>query len=754
MLELHPVEESRGDRLSRLGAVIAACGVGPECSFAQAAGRVLQVALQELGADAAFIMDTKPGTASRLLAAARATSETGDARPRSSDKSGGGGGIVPESEFPELASTAMALRVSRMIDGVAAGIQGAATSGVLARPFALQHQRAGIVACVWERPRDLATEESQQALVDAVALWSEREWSRRAAHRRETNLIERRYRALAKGTNDGLFEWDLATNRIDYSTRCRGMLGYGTQAVADTPDAWLHRVDRGDLAQLETDLVRCLAGQTPSLRNEHRLSDTRGGSRWMLCRGELVSDETGRPLRLVGSLSDTTEFKMAEQKLRRAAEHDKLTDLPNRATMHGRLTQAIRRCRATGGRHRYALMFLDFDRFKLVNDSLGHDAGDRLLMQIAERLRQQVRDSDTAARLGGDEFVILLEQVESFEAVLGVARRLLEAFGRPFDLDGHDVTVTASIGVVDGAAGYEHADAVIRDADSAMYHAKGLGKARYSVFDQHMQDQSFKRLELERELRQAIGSDQLFTVYQPILDVHSRQIAGFEALVRWQHPQLGVVRPDHFIELAEETGLIVPLGMWVLETACRDLARLDRIAPHRRLTMNVNLSRRQLVQPDVVESIRRVLQQTDTQATRLRLEITESVIMDSRAALVPVLGELRDMGIQLAMDDFGTGHSSLSCLHQFPVNVLKIDRSFVHSLEQHHEFAAVIQAIVTLAHTLGMTVVAEGIETAEQLEVLESLSCDYLQGYLFARPLGIEEAGRFLIEPHPMRRSA
>ncbi|MEM8737730.1 MAG: EAL domain-containing protein [Planctomycetota bacterium] len=703
----------------------------PAAAFSEVAGRMLALCAQELSADRTALIETTAEDAVVLAA---------------SDEQGR---VVEEENLAATLLPDGPAWVHALIDGGAGEYD-----QVIAQPFVLGQRVIGVVAFLWDEPRGVLATESQRAMVASCAAWISAEWTARVNERRITELAEQRHRAVVQGTTDGLFEWDLVTNAVEYSPRWRRMSGYTEDEILTKPDAWFNLVESSDLAQLEADLAMCLAGQTASLNNQHRLTTPDGQTRWVLCRGELVLDEDGQPVRLIGSLSDTTEFKLAEDKLRHAAEHDKLTDLPNRATLHARLAQAIRRFKLTGGRRRFAIMFLDFDRFKVINDSLGHDAGDQLLIQISHRLRAQIRSSDTAARIGGDEFVLLLEEVESFEAVTRVADRLLEVFSQPFAIDGHEVLSTASIGVVDGQADYDNPDAVIRDADSAMYHAKALGKARYSVFDQDMHDESLKRLVLERELRQAIGTSQMFMVYQPIVSVSDGSVNGFEALIRWQHPELGVVRPDQFIHIAEETGLIVPLGNWIFEQTCREIKAIRSTVPGLEFFMNINLSRRQLVQPDFAETVYRIFQQAEIDPADIKLEITESVIMDRRADMTGVLEQLRGMGFAMAMDDFGTGHSSLSCLHEFPIDVLKIDRSFIQSLDQHIEFAAVIQAIVTLAHTLGMTVVAEGIETVEQLAVLQALECNHLQGYLFSKPRPLDSIIEYVSKPREMLKSA
>ncbi|MEO0515013.1 MAG: EAL domain-containing protein [Planctomycetota bacterium] len=733
-MEINPQPETTTQEtlLAGITRTLRATTYGHETPFAQAVGRILSDCGNQLNVDRVIIVETTAQNGKVVAAFERQGDQLA---------------VTPPDD--DHADSLNPYWMPSLINGGTAD-----DPHTLARPFLFAGRTVGVLVFNWNSPRPKASTAAELGLVDACAQWVSGEWARRIEARHAQELAEQRHRAVVKGTNDGLFEWDLKSNRVDYSDRWKQIVGYPVDADLERPDDWFNQVESSDLAQLEADLAMCLAGQTETLRNQHRFVSTTGETRWALCRAEIVHDEDGEPIRLIGSISDTTEFKLAEEKLRHAAETDKLTGLPNRATLHARLTQAIRRHKLTGCRRRFAVMFLDFDRFKVINDSLGHDAGDQLLIQIAQRLTEQVRSTDTAARIGGDEFVVLLEEVADFDKVIEIADRLLEVFAQPFVIDGNEVRSTASIGVVDGNFGYEDADAVIRDADSAMYHAKSLGKARYSIFDEDMHDESLKKLVLERELRQAIGTEQIFMAYQPIISVSEGHIVGFEALVRWQHPEMGVVRPDHFIDIAEDTGLIVPLGRWILEESCRELKVIHQAIPDLEFTMNINLSKRQLVQPDIVEMLGDVVETAGVEPAWIKLEITESVIMDGQAAMTPVLEAMRAMGFQLAMDDFGTGHSSLSCLHEFPIDVLKIDRSFVQSLDQHIEFAAVIQAIVTLAHTLGLSVVAEGIETMEQLAVLQALDCDHLQGYLFARPMPVREVIDFVNAPRELLRSA
>jgi diguanylate cyclase (GGDEF)-like protein len=445
------------------------------------------------------------------------------------------------------------------------------------------------------------------------------------------------------------------------------------------------------------------------------------------------------------------------------ARCDALTGLPNRALLTDRLEHAVQLC-GWDPDYKFALLFLDFDRFKIINDSLGHEVGDLLLISIAERLTANLRSCDTAspsggghvpARLGGDEFVILLDGIQEHDDAVTVAESLQEALSAPHTIGDHDVISTASIGIVTSAGGYERADDVLRDADTAMYHAKTTGKARHVVFDDRMHQEAVDRLELEEDLRRALEAGEFWLSYQPILALCTGSLLGFEALMRWTHPRRGAVSPDDFIDLAEEIGLIVPIGKWVLMEAARQLKTWhDRHNHHPLLTMNVNISKHQLRQQNLVEVVADILKQTDIDPASLKLEITESAIMDCPQRSTALLQELKGLGVQLCMDNFGTGHSSLSLLHRFPVDVLKIDRTFVLNNDCNREYAAVIHAIITLAHTLNMRVVGEGVENAGQLAQLQALECDSAQGNFFSESMTAAEAEAYIQGPRGLARSA
>jgi diguanylate cyclase (GGDEF)-like protein len=452
---------------------------------------------------------------------------------------------------------------------------------------------------------------------------------------------------------------------------------------------------------------------------------------------------------LVVSFADVTDRLDYERQLQHAALHDTLTGLSNRALFTQRLEDAIKRARRDG-EFRFAVLFLDLDRFKIINDSLGHDVGDQLLINIARRLVSNLRESDIAsrtrdghlpARLGGDEFVILLDDIEDFDHATLVAERLQRALGEPHMIAGHEVITTASIGIVTSDGNYERPDDILRDADTAMYGAKNSGKARHVVFDERMHAEVVERLNLEKALHHALDREQFRLYYQPIVILNSGALAGFEALMRWEHPERGIVEPEHFIPLAEEIGLIVPMGAWALHEACRQLRQWQLRYPDRdNLSMNVNFSKAQLRDPRLIPMIESVIADTGIDPTRLKFEITESTFMDNAAELTPILTRIQALGIHLAMDDFGTGYSSLSFLHRAPMDYLKIDRSFISSAGKKRDYAAIIHTVVQLAHNLKMKVVAEGVETQDQLTMLQALDCNYGQGYLFDKPLDAELA--------------
>jgi diguanylate cyclase (GGDEF)-like protein len=448
---------------------------------------------------------------------------------------------------------------------------------------------------------------------------------------------------------------------------------------------------------------------------------------------------------------EITHRRRAEAQLVRDALHDGLTGLPNRTLVLERIEQAIRIARQDPTAQ-FAVLFIDLDRFKIVNDSLGHTVGDQLLVAIAQRLRHCLRDGDIVARLGGDEFTVLLENVSVPMEAIQVAQRILETLSTPFNLKGHTLSSSASIGIVMGSTAYENATDLLRDADLAMYHAKETGRACYALFDRKLHVKTLKLLQIQSDLRQALEQQEFVLHYQPIVSLSTGKLMGFEALVRWQHPQQGFISPGEFIPIAEETGFIIFLGEWVLREACRQMRQWQLQFPlHSPLTISVNISGKQFSQVNLVQQVEQILLETGFDARLLKLEITESVLMENAKSAITILNQLQALGIRLSIDDFGTGYSSLSYLHRLRLDTLKIDRSFVCDVDLNVEKIEIIRTIIALAWNLGMDVVAEGVETKKQLFQLRSLKCEYGQGYLFSKPLAPEAIETLLAQDLPLR---
>lgn len=537
---------------------------------------------------------------------------------------------------------------------------------------------------------------------------------------------EERYALSVAGARDGLWDWKLPGEQVYLSPRWKSILGFDDQELPNLLDEWLLRVHPEDIARVRVDLQQHLDGKSEHFENEHRILHKDGTFRWVLSRGVAVRDRAGVPTRFAGSQSDVTQSR----------GHDPLTKLPNRVLYLDRVARVLERAKRRSF-YNYAVLFLDLDRFKIINDSLGHVMGDELLIGIAGRLLSCMRVVDTVARLGGDEFTVLLEDVEEPADATRVATRIQEALSLPFNLGGREVFTSASIGIAMGGPDYKQPEELLRDADTAMYRAKSDGKARHEIFDRGMHAKAIALLQVETELRQAVEVGGFCVYYQPLISLATGRIVSVEALVRWVHPTRGLVQPDEFIGIAEETGLIVKIDRFVLKEACAQLRRWqDRPgADGPPLGMAVNVSKRHLAQADFVEGVEALLAQSQVDPERLCLEITESAIMDNALLATAKLQRLRQARIQLAMDDFGTGYSSLSYLHKFPFTALKIDRSFVNQIGNESGTTEIVRAIVTLARNLKVMVTAEGVETKEQLETLRNLGCTHAQGFLISRPV-------------------
>ncbi len=602
---------------------------------------------------------------------------------------------------------------------------------------------------------------------------------------------EKRYALALCGTTEGLWDWNLRTDRIDFSSRWKEMLGYEGEEIGDRPTEWFSRVHPSDADALKLALADHCQGQTPHLECEYRLLHRNGSYRWMHSRGPVVRNRWGIVERIIGFQADTTDRREAEMALQRTVFYDALTELPNRTGFMHRLQQAIDEAQAHPTIS-FAVLWLDIDQFKLVNNSLGNTLGDRLLAASAQRLKSFLMPENIVARLGGDEFVVLLSQVQYAHDVTRMAERLQQLLSLPFNLDGREVFITVSIGIVLSSAHYTQTEPLLRDADTAMHCAKALGKAQYQVFDRTMRTRMLLKLQLENDLRRAIAQgeryanmmgiatqidsprlpdhrvletyadrlaaspdlsslhQQLQIYYQPIVCLTTGLVVGFEALARWKHPEQGFLPPAQFIPVAEESGLIIPLGWWILRAACRQMKQWLTAFPEQGfLTLSVNLSSRQFSMLGLTEQIRQILRETELNPANLKLELTESMVMENAAHVVDVLYQIRALGIHLAIDDFGTGYSSLSYLPRFPINTLKIDRSFVSQMDTCIDSLEIVRTILVLAHNLGIDVTAEGVETLEQQEQLLEMQCEFGQGYFFSEPMDVQAITQLLERQQP-----
>jgi diguanylate cyclase (GGDEF)-like protein/PAS domain S-box-containing protein len=561
---------------------------------------------------------------------------------------------------------------------------------------------------------------------------------------------EERYALAVKGANDGLWDWNLVTNEVYWSTRWKAMLGYQESEIGASPDEWLGRVHQEDIDRVRAALTAHLADGSDHYESEHRILHRNGTFRWVHCRGAAVRDSAGSATRLAGSLTDITDAKLA----------DALTGLPNRFLFLDLLERAINRTKRRSDSV-FALLVLGLDRFKAVNDSLGPLTADRLLVAVARRLQSSLRSTDaitstelgfTLARLSGDEFNVLLDDISDASDAIRVALRLRQALQEPFQVDGYQLFMSATVGIAVSTTGYDRPEEVLRDAAIALHRAKAGGTTPCEIFDPAMRERAVSRLQIETDLRNAIDGRALEMHYQPIISLRTGRITGLEALVRWRHPQKGFISPLEFIPIAEDTGMIHDIGRLTLTESCRQMVTWQRqcgsAAPE---VVCVNVSSLQFTDPAFISEVESILQETQLAPSNLKLEITESAFIDDVCAAQVTLKRAQSLGIEWSLDDFGTGYSSLSHLDRLHVDTLKVDRSFVSRIHVDRPGSEMVRAIVALAHNLGMDVVAEGVETAEQSEELYALGCEYAQGFYFSRPVDAMEAGR-LIASQPWQR--
>jgi diguanylate cyclase (GGDEF)-like protein/PAS domain S-box-containing protein len=554
---------------------------------------------------------------------------------------------------------------------------------------------------------------------------------------------EELFRNLFEQASIGIAQLDLNGQLLRVNGQLCRLLGYSEDELFEAP--WSSLFHQDDIIVNWGEMTRMLATDNRPFTTERRLLHRDRSILWGVVNLSLVKDPQDQPKSLIMGVLDITKRKEAEAQLHRRAMFDALTDLPNRVLFTEHLDKAIERHRRHPD-YLFAVLFLDLDRFKKVNDSLGHQAGDQALQQVATRLRGTLRKNDTVARLGGDEFVILLDGIKHPDDVTPVLQRIEAEHSKPYQIAGKQVFLGISIGVALSSDGYQTAEEMLQDADAAMYQAKEKGReSHHVIFDRisnQKQGQGKNKIELENDIREGLSRNEFVVYYQPIISLQEQRVSGFEALIRWQHPVRGFISPGMFIPFAEDIGLIVDLDQWVLKEACQQVKQWQQTHPD--LTISVNFSTQQFLQPTLTSQIKALLEQIQFGAESLKLEITESAMMKNIDLARTLLAELRGLGISLYMDDFGTGYSSLGYIRQFPVDCLKIDRSFIGTMQPNDANAEIVKAITTLAHNLQMSVVAEGIETAEQAESLTALGCEFGQGFYYARPLPPHEAEAFL----------
>ena len=548
---------------------------------------------------------------------------------------------------------------------------------------------------------------------------------------REPFATPDRYAVASQGTGDAVFDWDLGAGRLWLSDAWSAHVG--DQKVTGAPGDWLDRVHPTEREQVDTALQAHLDGKSERFESEHRLRHAADGWRWVLARGRAARDGAGKAVRFSGSFMDVTRRRAASERALHDALHDPLTHLPNRALFLDLVKRSFARSRRRDD-YRFAVVFLDLDRFKAVNDGLGHAAGDDLLVQMATRLQGCLREGDTLARHGGDEFTILLDDVKGPGDTQIVADRLHQVTKQPFQVAGHDVFSTVSVGVALSTPGYTRPEDLLLDADTAMYRAKALGRARTAVFDPSMRERAPQLLDLEADLRRALLRKEFRVLYLPVVEVATGRIQGLEALIRWAHPTRGLVGPEEFVPFAEETGLIVPIGAWVLHQAGREFKACRSAAAAGPLTLHVNLSTKELLAADLPAQLDEVLYEHHLDPADLALELTESTLQQNEHTVARV-AELRGRGVRLCMDDFGTGYSSISSLHRFELDTLKIDRSLFTGGSPRGKAPELVKSIVSLAREMGTPVVAEGVETADQFYFLRELGCSAAQGFYFSPPV-------------------
>ncbi|NLL69707.1 MAG: EAL domain-containing protein [Epulopiscium sp.] len=567
-------------------------------------------------------------------------------------------------------------------------------------------------------------------------------------NREALRISRERYRLATEGAYDGIWDWDFITDTIFISSRGKEMLGFSKQQKLFAYEDFFNKIYKEDQNIMSEALAQHLYQEIPYFEVEQRMEIDGGVYQWFSIRGKAIFDKNGDPLRMAGSITNIHEHKQAEAIIEHMAYYDSLTGLPNRTFFSINLAKVLEENKKAGDW--VAVFFVDIDNFKTVNDSIGHSFGDELLQQVAKLLKPFAQE-DFCARLGGDEFVLILPKIQSKEEIEQVAKNILTSFEEPFCLDQREFFISVSIGIAVAPQDGEDGEILLKNADAAMYNAKQAGKNTYRRYDEFLHLQILKKIEMENDLRKAIEGEEFELYYQPQVDLKDTNSISVEALIRWNHPTKGMIPPGEFIELAEETGLIVPIGKWVLEEACKQMKQwkeqqvgIQYIA--------VNLSPRQFQDRHLIDTIEKMLQAYNLKSSDLEFEITETVAMEDIEYTIKMLQILKEMGFKISLDDFGTGYSSMNYLKKLPIDSVKIDRSFLTDVMDGDEGQrSIIQAVITLSHANDLTVVAEGVETKEQLDFLRKEHCDKAQGYFFSRPLPAEEL-EVIVKKYPFTK--
>lgn len=548
-------------------------------------------------------------------------------------------------------------------------------------------------------------------------------------------ISEERFRLSMEGASDGIWDWDIVNNTLLFS-RTKEILGYEKNEIENSIEGWKSLIHKDDVKDAYGELNKYLSKKNHYYENEYRLRTKAGGHKWILSRGKAIFDGDEKPIRMAGSHKDITEHKRVQGKIYKLAYYDALTGLPNRTFFEERLSTVL--IEAKKNSKKVALLYMDLDNFKTVNDTLGHMFGDELLKGVAEGLKKVIPKYSTFARLGGDEFAILVSEIADNNEVINIVEKIILFFQKVWILNDREFYITPSIGISLYPDDAQDMHEMIKNADTAMYAIKETGKNNYKFYITEMNTKLLENLEIKNNLRHAIEREEFFLYYQPKIDIRSGKICGLEALIRWVHPTLGFVKPYKFIPIAEESDIIIQIGKWVLKEACEQNQKwINKGYPP--LKMAVNLSPRQFQDQDLVKIVKNILQETNMNPQLLELEITESLAMENLESTIEILNELKKLGLKISLDDFGTGYSSLNYLKTLPMDTLKIDKTFVEDITVSNREQAIMKAVIDLAHSMELTVIAEGVETKEQFLILKQLKCNKVQGYFFSKPLPAED---------------